>query len=70
MKERNNFRSWRLLMLCCLAFVMLFQYAHGQTLPANFTRVQVATGLEQSQQLWPSHLITGYLFVRKVDNCA
>jgi glucose/arabinose dehydrogenase len=45
MKEPNNSRSWRLLMLCCLAFVMLFQYAHGQTLPANFSRVQVATGL-------------------------
>ncbi|MBO9632549.1 MAG: PQQ-dependent sugar dehydrogenase, partial [Chitinophagaceae bacterium] len=45
MKERNKFRSWRLLMLCCLALVMLFPYAHGQTLPSNFTRVQVATGL-------------------------
>ncbi|MGN6421018.1 MAG: PQQ-dependent sugar dehydrogenase, partial [Pseudobacter sp.] len=40
-----SFYSWRPFILCCLALMLLFPFAHGQTLPANFTRVQVATGL-------------------------
>lgn len=42
MKKSNNIRPWQLLLQLCLVFVMLFQYAHGQTLPANFSRVLVA----------------------------
>ncbi|NML21758.1 DNRLRE domain-containing protein [Pseudoflavitalea sp. G-6-1-2] len=45
MKKGNNLTTRRLLMLCCFVFAMLFHYAHGQTLPTNFTRVQVATGV-------------------------
>ncbi|RZS75371.1 DUF7594 domain-containing protein [Pseudobacter ginsenosidimutans] len=45
MKEQNQPKTWRLLMLCCLVFLMLFRHAQAQTLPSNFTRVQVATGL-------------------------
>lgn len=46
MKKSNTIsKPWHLLLQLCLVFVMLFQYAHGQTLPANFSRVTVASGI-------------------------
>lgn len=45
MKKTNILKAWRMLFILCIMPVVLLTYAQGQTLPANFQRVQVTASL-------------------------